>query len=63
MSHLLLLQLLVESVDPSGASSALPRGKVSFSGWWGWLGISTPGLDPLLAWCACGESVVSVLQP
>jgi hypothetical protein len=33
VSHLLLLQLLVESVGLSGASSALPRVKVSFNGW------------------------------
>jgi hypothetical protein len=47
VSHLLLLQLLVESVGLSGASSALPRVKVSFNGWSGWLGISTP------AWILC----------
>jgi hypothetical protein len=35
VNHLLLLQLLVESVGLSGALSALPWVKVSFNGWSG----------------------------
>jgi hypothetical protein len=45
VSHLLLLQLLVESVGLSRASSALPRVKVKSTTGPGWLRIATPGLD------------------
>jgi hypothetical protein len=63
VSYLLFLQLLVESAVLSEASSALPQVKVSFYSCSGLAQVSTPDLDPPLAWRACGESTGSFLQP
>jgi hypothetical protein len=53
---------MVESIGLSGLRQcSLGSRSVSTAGP-GWLNISTPGLDPLLAWSACVESMASVLQ-